>query len=70
MSSKQTLKRLERDLKASSTDGEAIKVSVNWRDDDLIEFECEDGSIELITKDQFKDRGGILVEWPDDSEVH
>jgi len=66
MSVKSDLNGIEKSLKSSS-DGEAkINISLNWREDDLIEWDLEDGSIELITKDEFKRRGGILVEWDDE----
>ena len=70
MNSKRKLRRLERDLNEASTDKEKVDIGLNWREDDLIEFECEDGSIELISKDDFISRGGILVQWTDNSEVN
>ena len=65
MSVKSKLKGVEKSLMISSGD-DAISIKMNWREDDLIEWPLEDGSIELITRDEFKKRGGILVEWPDD----
>jgi len=65
MSVKSELDGIEKSLKSSSDEAK-IDIKLNWREDDLIEYELEDGSIELITKDEFKKRGGVIVEWPDE----
>jgi len=67
MSAKSELDRIEKSLEPKNKDVK-INVKVNWRDDDLIEWDLEDGSIELITKDEFKRRGGILVELENDED--
>ncbi len=70
MSLKQILNRLKRDFEKSSSDDDAIiKVNLCWRTDGMIEYELEDGSTELITRDEFKARGGILISMDDESEV-
>ena len=62
-----TKKRLD-DIEDRLDPKEKISIKVNWRDDDLIEWDLEDGSVELITEDEFKRRGGILVEWSSDED--
>ena len=63
MSAKSDLERIEKSL---HPDDDGFDISVNWRDDDLYEWKCEDGSIELITREEFEKRGGVIVEWSDD----
>jgi hypothetical protein len=65
MSVKSELDGIEKSLKSSSDEAK-IDIKLNWRDDDLLEWPLEDGSSELITKDEFKKRGGVIVEWPDE----
>lgn len=65
MSAKNKLNKIERQLQPD----EEFDISVNWRDDDLYEWKLEDGSIELITKEEFEKRGGVIVSWPDDEGV-
>jgi len=60
MNAKKKLDDLEARIDPKHDD---ISIKVNWREDDLIEWDLEDGSIELITKDEFINRGGVLVEW-------
>lgn len=62
MSVKNKLNKIERKLEPK----DEIDLSVNWRDDGLFEWKLEDGSIELITEDEFEKRGGVIVSWPDD----
>jgi len=63
MSAKSELERIEKRL---DPDDDELDISVNWREDDLYEWKLEDGSIELITREEFEKRGGVIVEWPDD----
>jgi len=68
MSIKNELEKIEKSLDPKDDDLK-ISVRVNWRDDDLYEWHLEDGSIELIKRDEFERRGGIVVEWPDDENL-
>jgi len=66
MNAKNKLDRIEKSLDAN--DEKKHDFEVSWRSDGLIEWQAEDGSIELISPDEFKKRGGILLDWGDDLE--
>jgi len=65
MSAKSELNKIEKRIIANDDD---VDIRVNWRDDDLYEWSCEDGSMELITREEFIKRGGLIVEWDDGLE--
>jgi len=65
MSIKKKLDDIEARIEPKKND---ISIKVNWCEDDLIEWDLEDGSVELITREEFKSRGGILVEWSNDED--
>jgi hypothetical protein len=64
MSAKSELEKIEKRIHLK--DEVKINVSVNFRDDDLLEWHLEDGSVELITRDEFERRGGILISCNDE----
>jgi hypothetical protein len=64
MSSKNKLERIEKRIDAHDPD--QVHFEVSWCVDGLCEWKCEDGSIEMITRDEFKRRGGILLSWDPD----
>lgn len=64
-SKKNELERIEKEIR----DPDDVSISVNWRADDLIEWPCEDGSIELISQEEYKARGGVIIDWPDDPTI-
>ena len=69
MRAKRELKKVKDKLKA--LDPEDITISivyVNWRDDGMSEWTNKDGSIEVITPEEYRKRGGITIGWEDIGE--
>ena len=69
MRAKRELKKVKDKLKA--LDPEDITISivyVNWRDDGMSEWTNKDGSIEVITPEEYRKRGGIIIGWDDIGE--
>lgn len=73
MRSKREIKKIEEKIKRLG-DPEKFDIRVSWRDpeckskDDPYEWQCEDGSIEYITREEYLKRGGKIIEinWDDD----
>lgn len=63
MRAKRELRKVKDKLKA--LDPEEIIIQVNWRTDGLIEAKNDDGSIEAITPEEYRRRGGIVITWDD-----
>ena len=68
MSVKSELDKIEKNLDINDDDGK-IDIKINWRNDGLIEWDLEDGSSELITIEEYKKRGGILVQYGGDDAI-
>jgi len=64
MSAKSELNKIEKRMERQDPQDNNFEVS--WRVDGMCEWRCDDGSIEMITPDEFKRRGGILLSWSDD----
>jgi len=43
-----------------------IHIKVNWRSDDLHEWDLPDGSIELISEEEYLQRGGRIIRYPEE----
>ena len=46
--------------------GDEIHIKVNWRSDDLHEWDLPDGSIELISEEEYLKRGGLIIRYPEE----
>jgi len=70
MSIKREIKKAEEKLNKVSGDKENTKIKVIWleygEEDPLHEWVNEDGSIEMITSEEYKKRGGVIIEFDDD----
>jgi len=53
------------ELENCSDQDQQDRIFVNWRTDDMIAWPLDDGSTELITKEEYKARGGVIITWAD-----
>lgn len=70
MRAKRELRKVKDKLKVldNALDPEEIIIRVNWRDDGMSEWTNKDGSIEVITPEEYRKRGGIIIGWDDIGE--
>jgi len=46
--------------------GDEIHIKVDWRNDDLYEWDLPGGSIELISEEEYLKRGGLIIRYPEE----
>jgi len=69
-SRKKEIEKIEEKLDKVSSKEEG-RIKIIWceygKDDPVHEWINEDGSIEMITSEEFKKRGGVIIEWDDEA---